>query len=117
VTQLTIQVEKWLQKFTDCYLGQASITSRDVLIEKIGANTGFKLSFTSLSIEELALSFRMDGHQSSQSEGLLYLDFVLFTTVDTILQATSICNNDHGITVTYHSSGHYQSFVHLGTPF
>ena len=40
-----------LQKFTDRYLGQASITSRDVLIKKIGANTGFKLSFTSPSIE------------------------------------------------------------------
>jgi hypothetical protein len=34
--------------FTDRYLGQASITSRDVPIEKIGANTEFKLSFTSL---------------------------------------------------------------------
>ena len=45
-----------LQKFTDCYLGQASITSRDILIEKIGANTGFKLSFTGPSIEELASS-------------------------------------------------------------
>jgi hypothetical protein len=56
---------KRLQKFTDRYLGQASITSRDVLIEKIGANTGFKLSFTSPSIKELASSFRMDGHQSS----------------------------------------------------
>jgi len=42
-----------LQKFTDRYLGQASITSRDVLIKKISANTGFKLSFTS---EELASS-------------------------------------------------------------
>ena len=43
-----------LQKFTDHYLGQASITSRDILIEKIGTNTEFKLSFTSPSIEELA---------------------------------------------------------------
>jgi len=38
--------------FTDHYLGQASITSCDILIEKIGANTGFKLSFTSSSIED-----------------------------------------------------------------
>jgi hypothetical protein len=47
------------------YLGQASITSRDILVEKISANTEFKLSFTSPSIEELASSFRTDGHQSS----------------------------------------------------
>jgi hypothetical protein len=40
-----------VQKFTDHYLGQASITSHDILIEKIGANTGFKLSFTIPSIE------------------------------------------------------------------
>jgi len=33
-------------------------------IEKIGANTEFKLSFTSPSIEELASSFRTDGHRS-----------------------------------------------------
>ena len=46
-----------LQKFTDRYLGQASIASRDVPIEKIGANTEFKLSFTSPSIEELASFF------------------------------------------------------------
>jgi hypothetical protein len=39
--------------------------SHDVLIEKIGANTELKLSFTSPSIEELALSFRTDGHQSN----------------------------------------------------
>jgi hypothetical protein len=45
-----------LQKFTDHYLGQASITSHDVLIEKISTNTEFKLSFTSPSIEELASS-------------------------------------------------------------
>jgi len=45
-----------LQKFTDCYLGQASIASCDILIEKISANTEFKLSFTSPSIEELASS-------------------------------------------------------------
>ena len=45
-----------LQKFTDRYLGQASIASRDVPIEKIGADTEFKLSFTSPSIEELASS-------------------------------------------------------------
>ena len=45
-----------LQKCTDRYLGQASITSCDVLIEKISTNTGFKLSFTSPSIEELASS-------------------------------------------------------------
>jgi len=32
-------------------------TSRDVPIEKIGANTEFKLSFTIPSIEELASSF------------------------------------------------------------
>jgi len=56
---------KQLQKFADWYLGQASIASRDVPIEKIGANTEFKLSFTSPSIEELASSFRTDGHQSS----------------------------------------------------
>ena len=47
---------KGLQKFADRYLGQASITSRDVPIEKIGANTEFKLSFTSPSIEVLASS-------------------------------------------------------------
>jgi len=47
---------KELQKFTDWYLGQASITSCNILIEKISANTEFKLSFTSPSIEELALS-------------------------------------------------------------
>ena len=47
---------KWLQKFTDWYLGQVSFASRDILIEKIGANTEFKLSFTSPSIEELASS-------------------------------------------------------------
>jgi hypothetical protein len=45
-----------LQKFTDHYLGQALITSRDVPIEKIGTNTGFKLSFISPSIKELASS-------------------------------------------------------------
>jgi hypothetical protein len=53
-----------LQKFTDRYLGQASFASRDVPIEKISTNTKFKLSFTSPSIEELASSFRTDGHQS-----------------------------------------------------
>jgi hypothetical protein len=47
---------KQLQKFTDHYLGQASITSCDVPIEKISANTEFKLSFTSPSIKELASS-------------------------------------------------------------
>ena len=62
---------KRLQKFTDHYSGQASITSRDVPIEKIGANTEFKLSFTSPSIEELASSFRTDGHQSKASAPLL----------------------------------------------
>jgi len=56
---------KQLQEFTDQYLGQASIMSCDVLIEKISTNTEFKLSFTSPSIKELALSFRMDNHQSS----------------------------------------------------
>ena len=39
--------------------------SRDVPIEKIRSNTEFKLRFTSPSIEELASSFRTDGHQSS----------------------------------------------------
>jgi len=39
-----------LQEFTDHYLGQASITSCDVLIEKIGTNTEFKLGFTSPSV-------------------------------------------------------------------
>jgi len=39
--------------------------SCDIPIEKIHVNTGFKLSFTSPSIEELASSFRTDGHQSS----------------------------------------------------
>jgi len=46
------------------YLGQASITSHDVPIEKIVTNTEFKLSFTSPStIEELASSFRTDLRQ------------------------------------------------------
>ena len=51
-------------------MGQASITSRDVLIEKISANTEFKLSFTSPSIEELASSFRTDSHQSTHGSFL-----------------------------------------------
>ena len=65
-----------LQKFTDRYLGQASSTSRDVPIEKIGANTEFKLSFTSPSIEELASSFRTDGHQSIKFEQGDYIVWV-----------------------------------------
>jgi len=67
MTQLTIQVEKqWkiTTKFTDRYLGQASITSHDIPIEKISANTEFKLSFISPSIKKLASSFRTDSHQS-----------------------------------------------------
>jgi hypothetical protein len=47
-----------LQKFTDWYLGQASIMSHDILIEKISANTELKLSFTSPSIKELASSWK-----------------------------------------------------------
>jgi len=65
-----------LQKFTDCYLGQASITSCDVPIAKIGANTEFKLSFTSPSIKELASSFRTDGHQSIKFEQGDYIVWV-----------------------------------------
>jgi len=53
------------------YLGQASITSCDILVEKISANTEFKLSFTSPSIEELASSYRTDGHQSSDKQDAL----------------------------------------------
>ena len=44
--------------------------SRDIPIEKIRSNTEFKLRFTSPSIEELASSFRTDGHQSR-----IYLGF------------------------------------------
>jgi len=54
-------------KLTDQYLGQASNMSCDIPIEKIHVNTGFKLSFTSPSIKELAWSFRTDGHQSNLS--------------------------------------------------
>jgi len=78
VTRLTKQFEsdgKQLQKFTDWYLGQASIASRDVPIEKIGANTEFKLSFTSPSIEELASSFRTDGHQSRTLSAFVLVGF------------------------------------------
>ena len=57
-------------KLTDWYLGQASNMSHDILIEKIHINTGFKLSFTSPSIKELAASFRMDSHQSIMFSGL-----------------------------------------------
>jgi len=46
--------------------GLNHITSHDILIEKISANTEFKLS---PSIKELALSFRMDGHQSTFCQG------------------------------------------------
>ena len=50
-----------LQKLTDRYLGQASITSHDVPIEKISTNTEFKLSSTS---PELALIIERNGYES-----------------------------------------------------
>ena len=42
--------------------------SHGIPIEKISANTEFKVSFTSPSIEELASSFRMDSHQSKPQQ-------------------------------------------------
>ena len=47
------EVIKRLQKFTDRI--QVAITSRDVPIEKIGANTEFKLSFTVTVVQPSSL--------------------------------------------------------------
>ena len=70
------EVIKRLQKFTDRI--QVAITSRDVLIEKFGANTEFKLSFTVTVVQpsssiEFTLSFRTDGDHSRVMYGLIEL--------------------------------------------
>jgi len=84
------EVIKRLQKFTDRI--QVAITSRDVPIEKIGANTEFKLSFTVTVVQpsssiEFTLSFRTDGDHSRVMYGLIELQ----KSLQSSCPASSLC--------------------------
>jgi hypothetical protein len=88
-TSRVARSQRIIKRLTDRI--QVAITSRDVPIEKIGANTEFELSLTVTVVQpsssiEFALSFRTDGDHSSMY-GLIELQ----KSLESSCPASSLC--------------------------